>query len=310
MSTQPHEAKWQSVTSALTEAFDTHFGVMVLSNVCGNTFKPIIQAVSVGKYRLIIPLGVEAGSPVVAVGTFDANPREVLDKLLALVVRSIHKGSRHADQRLTEEQRLDIEAYARQTSRNFEELNWLCSQLESLTNCDASNSAKDNAQAVLLPLCPLIGAEGILLVSADREQKLPGQQTPLAGQVVAKVGPEPLEVDDDGCCGLINQLREIAISKPLVQNGMHRRREFSMAPGVHSCILVPVNKQNRLLGWLLAVNHSPRSTASEASAGEEFLASPDDGFGTSEANLAASAAAMLALDPSCPELFGENAGSD
>ena len=310
MNTQPHEAEWQSITSALTEAFDTRFGVMVLSNVSGNAFKPIIQAVSVGKHRLIVPVGVQGGSPVVAVGTFDANPKEVLDKLLALVVRSIHRGSRQADGQLFEEQRLDIEAYAWQTNRNFEEINWLCSQLESLTNCDASGSATDGAEAVLLPLCPLIEAEGILLVSADREQELPGEQTPPAGQVVARVAPEPLEVDDDGCCQLINQLREIAISKPLVQNGMHRRREFSMAPGVHSCILVPVNKQNRLLGWLLAVNHSQGTAVSEALAGEEFLASPDDGFGTSEANLAASAAAMLALDPSCPELFGENAGSD
>jgi len=306
MNTQPHEAEWQSITSALTETFETRFSTMVLSNVSANAFKPVIQTVSVGKHRLIVPVGVQAGSPVVAVGTFDAKPKEVLDRLLALVVQGIQNGSRHEDQRFIEEQRLDVEAYAQQTTRNFEELNWLCSQLEFLTNCDASHPAKDGAEAILLPLCSLIQAGGILLVSADRTHELPGQQTPPAGRVVARIAPEPLGVDDDGCRGLINQLREIAISTPLVQNGMHRRREFSMAPEVHSCILVPVNKQRRLLGWLLAVNHSRKSPTPEDSAAGASYLSPDGGFGTSEANLAVSAAAMLVLHAACLELFGES----
>jgi len=292
---------WRIVTSVLTDVLDAQFGVTVLPSVSAGQVRPVIENVSGEQYRLVIPIGEEAGKPVVAVGTLHAKPGEILEKLLGVAVQYIRQGRR------LEEQRLDLDAYAGQISRDFEELTWLRGLLQHLKDCDGAGSAEKLAETVLLPLCPLIGAEQIVLVSADPQATSPGQAVPPVGEAVVRVAPGGQVVDDQSCCKLVDRLREVAGGQSLVQTGMKRRREFSMVPDVDCCILVPVIRQESLLGWLLAASRTPRSADSSAAAGTAGSSLAENDFGSFEANLLDFAAVILAAHPRCAELFGQGA---
>lgn len=291
------EHDWQRTISHLTDAFDAQFSVTVLSEASGCSLRPIIQNVGIGKYRLVVPVGEEGGRPAVAVGTLDAEPRSLLEKLLELSVRYIRE-SRHF-----EEQRLDLEAYAHQVHQDFEELHWLRSQLGHLKDCDADLSAEDLGKTILGSLCTIVGVEGMALVAADRRNASPGQKVPPAGKTVFRHGPGHDVVDDESCCQLVDRLREVAAAGPLVQNEMKRRREFSMVPEIHSCILVPVVRGETFLGWLLAFNRAPAAGESDTAADEALRHSSQHEFGTIEASLLESAAAILAIHPQSEKLF-------
>ncbi|GAG29637.1 unnamed protein product, partial [marine sediment metagenome] len=204
---------WQLITSFLTGVLGAQFGVTVLSNLPGTRVNPVVENVSADRYRLVIPIGHEADKLVVAVGTLDAKPPEILEKLLGLAVRYIREGRRF------QEQRLDLDAYAQQVNQDFEELNWLRSLLQHLREHDQTSSAEDVAGKILLPLCTIIQAEEIILVLADQENTSPGQKVPSAGKVIVRVDPKEQIVDDQSCCQLVDRLREVAGVQSLVQNG-------------------------------------------------------------------------------------------
>ncbi len=292
---------WRMITSVLTDVLDAQFGVTVLPSFSASQVRPVIENVSAEQYRLVIPIGQEGGKPVVAVGTLDAKPGEILEKLLGLAVRYVRQGRR------LEEQCLDLEAYARQISRDFEELTWLRGLLQRLKDCEEGGSLENLAETVLSPLCPLIGAEQIILVSADPQSSSPGQEVPPVGKAVVRAGAEKEVLDDPSCCKLVDRMREVAGVQSLVQTGMKRRREFSMVPEVDSCILVPVIRQESLLGWLLAVNRITRTDDSSTTRGDSDSIPSEDDFGTFEANLLNFAAVMLAAHARCAELFGQAA---
>jgi hypothetical protein len=295
---------WRIVTSVLTDVLDAQFGVTVLPSFSAGQVRPVIENVSAEQYRLVIPIGEEAGKPVVAVGTLSAKPGEILEKLLGVAVQYVRQGRRLA------EQRLDLDAYAGQISRDFEELTWLRGLLQHLKDNDAAGSAEKLAEAILLPLCPLIGVEQIVLISADPQGTSPGQEVPPVGEAVVRVGPAAQIVNDRSCCKLVDRLREVAGAQSLVQTGMKRRREFSLLPDVDCCILVPVIRQESLLGWLLAVNRTPRAADANTTTGGTGANPPEDEFGTLEANLLDFAAVILAAHPRCAELFGRRAAAE
>jgi len=296
MKPQPEERDWQGTISSLREAFGAPFRVTVLSNVTESCLKAVLQPISEGKSRLIIPIGEGAGEAVVAVGTLDTRHDQVQTGLLKLAGRLIRESHE------AEELRLDLDECARQLSYDFEELHWLRGQLQHLKDCSAKSSAEDIREKVLLPLSTMIRAQGIVLVSADRAGTPPGQKVPRVGKEVLRAAPEKLAVDGAVCCQLVDHWRETARRQPLVENEVDRRREFSMVAGVHCCILAPVTRQETCLGWLLAVNRTKGPTDAEGA----------DEFGSVEAGLMESAAAILTLHPGCPELFesGENASAE
>ena len=320
---------WRMITSVLTDVLDAQFGVTVLPNHLAGQVRPVIENLSAEKYRLVIPIGEEAGKPMVAVGTLEAKPSEILEKLLGLAVRHVRQ-SRQLD-----EQRLDLDAYVHQVSRDFEELSWLRGLIQHLKQPDevadsgghgaagsggrCADSAENLVHTILLPLSKLVGAQEIVLVSADPQGASPGQDVPPVGKAIARVGPGEQVVDDQSCCKLVDRLRDVAGTRPLVQTGMKRRREFSMVPGVDCCILVPAMRQESMLGWLLAVNRLPATSVPTADwqpdpapvcprqTGNVVSNLPDDEFGTFETNLLDFAAVVLAAHARCAELFGHTA---
>ena len=153
----------------------------------------------------------------------------------------------------------------------------------------------------------LIQAEEIVLVVAGSRDAAPDDTVPPVGEVGPRTGPGERVLDDRSCCILVDRLREVAQGQSLVQTGMKRRREFSMLPKVDSCIIVPVVRRQSLLGWLLAVNRTPAKPPRQAPPDNAPLRSPDDDFGTFEANLLDFAGVILAAHPCSADLFGQEA---
>ena len=138
---------WRMITSVLTDVLDAQFGVTVLPNRSAGQVRPVIENLSAEKYRLVIPIGEKAGKPMVAVGTLEAKPSEILEKLLGLAVRHVRQ-SRQLD-----EQRLDLDAYVHQISRDFEELSWLRGLIQHLKQRDEA-AGRPRRDRVLGPCRP------------------------------------------------------------------------------------------------------------------------------------------------------------
>ena len=293
----PQNSDWNRAAERLSKAFGAAFNVTVIPDLSGRTLRPIIQHMSVAKHRLVIPIGEKAGSPAVAVGTLDAQPTEVAEKLLQVAVRLIQKTLE------SDEQVLDLKACARQITQDFDERNWLHAQLRCLRDWDTAVPVSDFAEGVLASLGRTIRAEAVILAAAEKEETLAGDGMPLVRKTVIRTVTRSEAVDDEACRQLVSRLREVAGTDPLVQNEMKRRREFSMAPGVHSCILVPVRKREAFFGWILAVNHISEKEDLESTTIADDGALTEDEFGTAEAQLAECAAVVLALHPACEQLF-------
>jgi hypothetical protein len=291
------ENHWERTVARLTAAFGTQFSVTVLSGVSGRALRPVIQDLTINRHRVVIPIGEKANHPAVAVATLDGHVSELLERFLGIAVRYVHENLELG------EQRLELEACSEQISHDFEELNWLHRQLRVLGNCGTTGSAMDFAEGVLVSLCSTAGAEAAVLVSAERKNTRAGQELPLVGNTVLRVGPGKHVVDDDGCRQLVDRLRVIADKKPLVLNDIKRRREFSMAPGVHSCIVAPVIRARIVHGWVLAVNHISAKAGSDSAADRAEIPVPEDEFGTSEAQLVESAGVLLGLHPHYEEIL-------
>ncbi len=297
MNPTPGDSDWQGTAKRLTEAFGAPFNVTVIPDLPGRTLRPIIQPMTVAKHRLVIPLGEKAGSPAAAVGTLDAQPTEVAEKLLEVAVRYIRKTLE------SDEQLLDLEACTRQISQIFDERNWLQGLLRRLRDWDAAVPVSGFAEGVLESLGRTVRAEAVVLVAAEKEQTRDGQGTPLVGKTVVRTGTGSEALQDEECRQLVSRLREVAGTNPLVQNDVKRRREFSMASGVHSCVLVPVRKRETFFGWILAVNHISEKQVPELGRSIVDGAVTEDEFGTAEAQLVECAAVVLALHPHCEQLF-------
>jgi hypothetical protein len=288
---------WKRTVARLTAAFGAPFSVTVLSGVSDRALRPVIQNLTINRHRVVIPIGEKENHPAVAVATLDGHPSELLERLLGIALRSVQENLE------LDQQRLELQACSRQISHDFEELNWLHRQLRVLGSCGATGSPTDFAEGLLISLCKIVDAEAAVLVGADRENTPAVEELPLVGRTVRRFGPRKDAVEDDSCRRLVDRLREIAGKKPLVLNDMKRRREFSMAPGIHSCILAPVIRASIFYGWVLALNHISAEQGSGAPVDGCEIPPPEDEFGTSEAQVAESAGVLLALHPRCEELF-------
>lgn len=297
MNRSPEASDWQETAKCLAEAFGAPFNVTVIPDLTGRTLRPVIQHTTVAKHRLVIPIGRKGGDPAVAVGTLDAQPTEVAEKLLEVAVRYIQKTLEF------DEQLLDLEACTRQISEDFDELNWLHGQLRRLRDWDVTTPVADFAEGLLVSVSRTVGAEAVMLVAAAKEETAGRRQLPTVGRRVVRIRGAKQVVNDEDCRQLVARLREVAGADPLVQNEMKRRREFSMAPGVHSCLLVPVRKREAFFGWILAVNRVSDRDRPESIAGGADDGITEDEFGTAEAQLAECAAVVLALHPHCEQLF-------
>lgn len=194
-----------------------------------------------------------------------------------------------------------LTSYAEQLSDCYEELVWLRELGEQVTHCQINRSLPEVATLILTELRDLIRAETVALV-----------QLPSAADSAQSAG---LIVDSHcGKSGLLDGENKTQISQfmtnhldlcrgqPLVRNQASTDQLIDGLPEVHSLIIVPVSVDNSSFGWVLALNRT-LDLGTGHTDHSVFLGG--DEFGTVEATLVQTAAAMLSTHGRNSKLFHE-----
>ena len=199
--------------------------------------------------------------------------------------------------------RRGTEAYAEQVSRDFEELTWMRYLSEQLDACDAASPLGQVAEAVLVELRSVIGAEAVVLVGSDQGT------TPLEPgricdcRIISVAGCQL--VDDAACRRLIEPVTAATGDCPLIRNRIPCDALPPGCAGLHSYMAVPVTRQEVLYGWLVALNRNQRAAGAISGESNRALLPGEDEFGTEEAGLLHAAARALASHARNAQLFRE-----
>jgi len=180
----------------------------------------------------------------------------------------------------------DLEGEASCLSRNLSSTYEEISLLHRLTqNLRISKSDEDLAQVALDWLLEALPAQGtaIQLFPVTRDTSR-SDQIMRAQPVLITSGQCPLSLQD--FAALVGQLTPSAGHRPVVVNRPATVRDGWKFPQVRQVILVALAEGENLFGWLAAFNHSE-----------------DAEFGTIEANLLASVAAILGIHSGNIELY-------
>ena len=194
--------------------------------------------------------------------------------------------------------RKDLDICAAQIGDDFEELTFLRNLTEQLEASDATQTVWQVAQIVLPLLSPLIQAETLVLMPAQRVSKNSDEVS--VGSPAVWVGPRP--IDKPTCVELVEFLRPQVTQQALIKNRYEQTPEGAQFPNVKEFILVPLDKGRFTVGWLLALNRTHRRIPKPD--GAHWVLS-DSEFGTVEASLLSSVASMLATHARNVELIQE-----
>lgn len=238
--------------------------------------------------ELAIPLRLPNGSRAVAVGHL---PTAEAD--LALRCARLFTGDWSKQQQLVERDE-ELRAFVGQISCDFEELTFLRRLADHLEIAEVCDDAWQVARAILPMLRHLIHAEYLVLATAG-----PDKQDPSTCQLIVREGAPCLP--DATLLALIAEYGDAAEGQPIVKNHFAQREAKGRFPGVDAFILQSVARGEFRLGWILAVNRQQHSSTA--------LANLDlaNEFGTVEASLLSSSAAMLATHGRNVQLFKEKA---
>ena len=194
--------------------------------------------------------------------------------------------------------RKDLDICAAQIGDDFEELTFLRNLTEQLEASDATQTVWQVAQIVLPLLSPLIQAETLVLMPAQRMSR--NSEEVSVGSPAVWVGPRP--IDKDTCVALVEFLRPHVTQQALIKNRYEKTADGAQFPNVKEFILVPLDKGRFTVGWLLALNRTHRRIPRPD--GAHWVLS-DSEFGTVEASLLSSVASMLATHARNVELIQE-----
>lgn len=237
--------------------------------------QPIANELSPGQYLIAIPLGKE----VVATTTIQTDHPEVFVRLASLGGRFFRQQEEMA--RLREEN----DFFLKQVSDDFEELTFLRSMADRLGLGDRTHTIEQLVAASLPELGKSVHAEELYFVLNSPE----GLRTLGAwhAEAFVKNSQEVTVVQR-----LIQQHYEEACSLPVVKNDFASTSQEEDFPGVRDFIIVPVSESDAPLGWFVAINRVLEDSAETWDFPEWRLNQHE--FGTSEASLLSTAAAMTA----------------
>jgi HD-GYP domain-containing protein (c-di-GMP phosphodiesterase class II) len=250
-----------------------------------------------GATHLLLPLPKFQRRPLAAMTRFVGESPSMLLRLARLFLTEF------AERSELERMRHEHQAFLRQVTNDFEELTFLRSMSKLLEISDLSFDFVAMAQTMLPTLKPLLDTDLLVLVPADDfgnpagDGKLPVLE---ANSRCSERG-----VSESTCWGLVDRYRELAIHQPVVKNNFDRMPDAIDFPGVNSFILVPIVNGDVTIGWLLALNRNNdrNLNAGELPWGISYLE-----FGTHEATLMSSSAAILATHARNVDLFREREG--
>lgn len=277
-----------------------------LSRLSRSLEEPAVEELSPGLYLVGIPLAVTIGP--------DRNASEAatgwgtVQASFSSLVKTLYRTSRERMilQHEVNEFRTGLAPHLEQITYDFEQLTWLRRLSEQVELCDSANPLREMAEKILPDLCQLAQAEGLVYVETLRSG--PHDEFPLsrAGRPLFWAGRQLL--NDDQCAALVESLcGDRFPGESIVRNHLDHPADWDLqiAPGIHSCVQVPILHRSLCYGWLVALNRIPwrlRAGNTTHSVPAGFC---DDEFGTAESSMLNSAAATLASCARNSELLRE-----
>lgn len=226
--------------------------------------------------------------PVVVCGWVPLDPCPYVANTATLAVRHAQQ-SEYAQQ---QQQQL-VEQYAARLSAAFEELTFLRRLSRHVEYCVADRSLADAAQSILPQLRDLIGLEGMCLIGSDPDSETGKMR---AGCILRSCGRFPGTIEF--WRGFIGQIGDSG--REIVVKNYQRQlaREMTPLSGLRSVLVVPVEKDGYVFGWLLGVNKQPTERVPSQTLGR-------DEIGSMEASLLEAAALMLGSHAANNRLYHE-----
>ena len=257
----------------------------VIENATDNG-TPVTREIAPGHYLLVIPLDDRS----VDTASLQTDCPEILVGLANVATSYFHQQEEVT--RLREEN----DFFLKQVSDDFEELTFLRSMAERLGLGDSTHSVEQLVAASLPELGKSVHAEELYFVSKSEEA-----QEILAFWHANKKVFVPLS--EETVLKLVQAFRESSAEHAIIKNGLDDTAESSILPGVRDFIMVPVLNAAVPLGWFLAINRRPEAGEVSCPLPEWRLSQHE--FGTSEASLLSTAAAMIASHANNLSLFQE-----
>ncbi|MDA1054751.1 MAG: HD-GYP domain-containing protein [Planctomycetota bacterium] len=266
----------------------------LLLTEAAHTKSPVTAATN-GGVLLAIPIPRASRKALVAVRTFESGDIECLQKLAELFQRDLRSQAELTSLRH------EHQAFLRQVTNDFEELTFLRSMAELLEISDLSFDFTAMAETVLPTLKPLLEADGLVLVVAEKQAAGEVESPVRVGLPSVWAGSRCIDPRD--CQRLVEHYHDQCEIQPIVKNNFDGTAEAQDFPGVNSFIIVPIVNGAELIGWLVALNRNNErniNTGGEVPWELSYLE-----FGTHEATLMSSSAAILATHARNVELFRE-----
>ena len=276
--------------------FDDASGfVRLFDAVVATPDTPFVSTRPDGETLVVIPIPHTGEHPLVAVGRVSMSQQELLHRLGALAVRELHRRWE------VTESRQEVDACAKQITRDFEELNYLTELAKHLELCEISRSMIDVAGTVLPELRKIIRAEAVILFSLpDCSGEPPSPEAPI-GPAVAWAGLRA--VSEATCRTLIGRYRQFAVEQAVSVNRLDQRPESADFPGIESFLLSPVVKDDVYLGWLMALNRIDPECIGPSQEDYPSWGLSDYEFGSGQAQLVRVTAGVLATHERNVQLF-------
>ncbi|MEM8945431.1 MAG: HD-GYP domain-containing protein [Planctomycetota bacterium] len=240
---------------------------------------------SPGEYQLVIPLGDFLVATTIV-------RSESPGQLLGLA----ELGSRFFRQQAEVTQlREENDFFLKQVSDDFEELTFLRSMAERLGLGDTTRTIEQLVADSIPELGKSTHAEELYFVSGATDEF----------EIVAKWHTECLDSennDETAVNHIVESFRQAARQQAVIKNAFGATELGSVFPGVRDFVLVTVGMADTPIGWFLAINRIAEED--EAARIPEWRLNQHE-FGTSEASLLSTAAAMIASHSNNLELFHE-----
>ena len=279
---------WSRLDSDSNEAGD-EAGLDPVSEILDNADlneSPLARQQSLGQYLFVIPLDKQT----TATTTLQTDSPEIFLRLANISGRFFRQQEEAT--RLQEEN----DFFLKQVSDDFEELTFLRSMADRLGLGDSTHTIEQLVMASLPELGKSTHAEELYYtVNSGKDSKV------LAQWHDDEV--DSLSLDIKAIQHLILLSQNKATQQPSIKNAFDSTKEGEDFPGVREFILVPVGSTNVPLGWFLAINRLPEDQGESQDFPEWRLNQHE--FGTSEASLLSTAAAMTASHANNLSLFQE-----
>ncbi|EMI21477.1 metal dependent phosphohydrolase [Rhodopirellula maiorica SM1] len=244
--------------------------------------EPSVHVISADNAILSIPMGNRL-KPFALCGIIRERDVNLSIPLAKMIVENVEKQQQIASRDA------QLEEYASQVTRDFEELSWLRSLAERPELWHPQNDLKNIASVILPPLCDVLSVEAIFLFVTDTQTG--------ADTLALRVGQT--KVRDETMMELVGQFADQTVEQPVVRNSNSLHRGWQDLEGIRSCALVPIASNTQRFGWLVMINKlSPCSDAAVADLSPQLRE-----FGTFEAGLLQSAGLNLAAHASNLESF-------